>query len=73
MYEGTYRKIAENASYLRRIHAKGNIENLELFDEPFKLALNVLDCHSMSNQDCAKYLSKNAETIKQVRSALGIQ
>ena len=72
MYEGTYRKIAENASYLRRIHAKENIENLELFDEPFKLALNVLDCHSMSNQNCAKYLGRNAETIKQVQSALGI-
>jgi hypothetical protein len=72
MYEGTYRKIAENASYLRRIHAQGNIENLELFDEPFKLALKVLDCSSMNDRDCAKYLDKNLETIKQVRSALGI-
>ena len=72
MYEGTYRKIAENASYLKRIHEKGNIENFELFDEPFKLAIKILDCHSMSDQDCAKYLGKNLETIKQVRSALGI-
>lgn len=72
MYEGTYRKIAENATYLKRLHGKGNIENLELFDEPFKLALSVLDCHSTSDRDCAKYLGKNLETIKQVRSALGI-
>lgn len=72
MYEGTYKKIAENASYLKRIHGKGNIENLELFDEPFKLALNVLDCHSMSDRDCAKHLGRNLETIKQVRSALRV-
>lgn len=72
MYEGTYRKISENANYLKQLHSKGNIENLELFDEPFKLALNVLDCHSMSDRDCAKHLGKNLETIKQVRSALGV-
>jgi hypothetical protein len=41
MYEGTYRKISENASYLKRIHEKGNIENFELFDEPFKLAIVI--------------------------------
>lgn len=72
MYEGTYRKIAENASYLIRIHSKGSIENLELFDEPFKLAISVLDCYSMSDEDCAKAIGKNISTVKQVRSALGI-
>jgi len=72
MYEGTYRKISENASYLKRIHEKGNIENFELFDEPFKLAIKILDCDSMSDRECAKYLGKNIETIKQTRSALGI-
>jgi hypothetical protein len=51
MYEGTYRKIAENASYLRRIHSKGNIKNLDFFDELFKLALKVLDCSSMNDRD----------------------
>ncbi len=72
MYEGTYRKISENASYLKRIHEKGDIENFELFDEPFKLAIRILDCDSMSDRECAKHLGKNIETVKQIRSALGI-
>lgn len=72
MYQGTYKKIEENANYLKRIHAKGSLENLELFDEPFKLAIAVLDCRGMSDRDCAKCLSKNLETVKQVRSALGV-
>jgi hypothetical protein len=43
MYRGTYDKIETNAAYLKKIHAKGPIENLHLFDEPYKLALKILD------------------------------
>lgn len=72
MYEGTYRKIAENANYLKKIHAEKKLENFELFDEPFKLAIKILDCGAMSDRACAQYLGKNLETIKQMRSALGV-
>ena len=72
MNRSTYEKIQRNADYLRRIHADGKLENSELFDEPFKLALKILDCGNLDDRKCAQELGINLETVKQVRSALGI-
>jgi hypothetical protein len=72
MNSQTYKKIQDKATYLRFIHSKGKLENLELFDEPYKLALNILDCSHLEPDMCAVYLGINPETVKQVRSALGV-
>ena len=72
MYHGTYDKIQANANLLKRLHAQGNIQNLELFDEPYKLALSILDYQNQSNEDVVYILGLNKETVKQTRSALGI-
>lgn len=72
MYKGTYDKIERNALLLRKLHAQGNIQNIELFDEPYKLALKVLDCKNLDEHLTAKELGLNKETVKQIRSALGV-
>ena len=72
MYHGTYDKIQANANLLKKLHAQGNIQNLELFDEPYKLALSILDYKSQSDKEVADALGLNKETVKQARSALGI-
>ena len=72
MYRGTYDKIEANASYLKKIHAEGRLENFELFDEPFKTAIQILDCGNMDHQQASQYLGISTETVKQVRRALGI-
>jgi hypothetical protein len=72
MYRGTYEKIEANAAYLKKIHAKGHIENLHLFDEPYKLALKILDYGDLEDNLVAKELGINKQTVMQVRSALGV-
>lgn len=72
MYKGTYDKIERNALLLRKLHASGRIENLELFDEPYKLALKILDCSNLDEHLTAKQLRLHKETVKQIRSALGV-
>jgi hypothetical protein len=72
MYKGTYQKIEKNATYLKRICAQGKLENFELFDEPYKMAIEVLNCSHMDEESCARHLGINKETVKQVRSALGV-
>jgi len=72
MYKGTYLKIQSQASYLKKIHAQENIQNLNLFDEPYKLALDILDCQNLSIESCAAKLGIHEATVKQVRNALNI-
>jgi predicted DNA-binding protein (UPF0251 family) len=72
MYRWTYDKIETNAAYLKKIHAKGNIENLHLFDEPYKLALKLWDYGDLEDNLVAKELGINKQTVMQVRSALGV-
>lgn len=72
MYEGTYLKIQAHANCLKKIHAQGNIQNFDLFDEPYKLALNILDCQNLSIEGCAAKLGIHEATVKQARKALNI-
>jgi len=72
MYKGTYLKIQSQADYLKKIHAQNSMQNLDLFDEPYKLALDILDCQDLSVESCAAKLGIHEATVKQVRSALNI-
>lgn len=42
MNKTTFDKIRENSATLHKIYGNGKYENYELFDEPFKLAIEVL-------------------------------
>lgn len=64
--------LAANAAYLKKIHAKGHIENLHLFDKPYKLALKILDYGDLEEQLVAKELGINKQTVMQILSALGV-
>jgi hypothetical protein len=43
-----------------------------LFDEPYKLALKILDYGDLEDNLVAKELGINKQTVMQVRSALGV-
>ena len=71
MYKETFKKIQHKAAYLKRIHDNKELQNLELFDEPYKLAIKILDCDHLDDAEAAQYLEIHLSTVKQVRSALG--
>jgi hypothetical protein len=76
MYSGTYQKIESQRSLLLRLHGSHGVNILtmptfELFDEPYKLALRVL-CAPADDLAASRQLGVHLETVKQVRSALGI-
>jgi hypothetical protein len=70
MNNTTFQKIRMKSNYLKRIFAAGNYQNYELFDQPYKLAIRVLECGSMSDDAAATYLNLNVNTVSQVRRAL---
>ncbi len=72
MNKTTYDKIRDNASLLHEVYARGKYENYELFDEPFKLAIEVLTWQQLDDRVLADKIGISWHTVKQVRQALGI-
>lgn len=73
----TFKKIEQQAETLKNLYRVSlcpveEIFCFELFDEPYKMALRVLECDSADDFDTAWALGLNEETVKQVRRALGV-
>ncbi|MCC3508305.1 MAG: hypothetical protein JGK30_07845 [Microcoleus sp. PH2017_40_RAT_O_B] len=72
MNKTTFDKIRENSATLHKIYGNGKYENYELFDEPFKLAIEVLTWQQLDNQVLADKIGIHVQTVKQIKTALGI-
>jgi hypothetical protein len=72
MNKTTFDKIRDNAALLRKFHESGIYENYQLFDEPYKLAIEILTWQQLDEKALAAKIGINVQTVKQVRSALGI-
>jgi hypothetical protein len=72
MNKTTYEKIKDHASLLHKVYSSGDYRNYELFDEPFKLAIEVLTWQQLDDQTLANKIGISHHTVKQVRQALGI-
>jgi hypothetical protein len=69
MNKTTYYKIREKRKLLLALaHQPNELE--ELFDEPYRLALDILRCPLKDPHKIAKELELNWQTIKQILSAL---
>ncbi|MEG4327902.1 hypothetical protein [Microcoleus sp. herbarium5] len=72
MNKTTYDKIKDKARLIHTVYEVGNYENYELFDEPYKLAIEVLTWQQLDDQVLADKIGISRHTVKQVRQALGI-
>lgn len=72
MNKTTFQKIQDNAGLIHKIFETGNYTNAALFDEPYLLALEVLTYQHLDDKALAAKIGVSWHTIKQVRSALGI-
>ncbi len=72
MNKTTYEKIKDNSALLHKIYEIGKYENYELFDEPYKLAIEVLTWQQLDEKVLAAKIGISWHTVKQIRRALGI-
>ena len=72
MNRTTIQKIKDNAALLHTIFETGNYANAALFDEPYLLAFQVLTYQHLNDNALAAKIYISSHTIKQVRTALGI-
>lgn len=74
MYRVTTDKINANRYLLKKIHAKKRdyLEVIPLLDEPYQLALKILDYPGSDDKSIASELGVNWQTVKQIRKALEI-
>lgn len=72
MNRTTFDKIRDNAASLHKIYGAGKYENYELFDEPYKLAIEVLTWQQLDDKVLANKIGISWHTVKQIRQALGI-
>jgi hypothetical protein len=70
MNQTTTNKLRANAKFLKDYHR--NNGDRSLLDEPFRLALYVLDHPGLSHKDVADKIGCHWDTVRQIRSALNV-
>lgn len=72
MNKVTFNKIVKNKQKLHMIYMNSHKYKtiIPLLDEPYQLALQILEEPNASNEDLGKTLGISWQTVKQIRSAL---
>ncbi len=57
MNKTTFNKIKDNSTLLHKIYEDGEYKNYELFDEPYKLAIEILTWQQLDDKVLATKIS----------------